>query len=102
MAVDQITALATEVAVCLDLTDEAGVPVGQITVSRSTTVGEIAAQAEAFGLPDGESYAIYRVGTGPDGSEKTQRLAGGTRLGDVDLGDEEVLRLRFAASLKGA
>lgn len=102
MSDQTIAAIAAEAGVLVDLADEAGVPLAQMTVSPDTTVGEIAAQSGVFGLPEGDSYALYRITRRKDGTEKGHRLAPDTRLGDIDLGTDEMINLRFAPSLRGA
>ncbi len=97
-----IAAVAASAGVLIDLADEAGVPLAQLTVSPDTTVGEMAAQYQVFGLPGGDSYALYRVSSRKDGTERVQRLAPDTRLGDIDVDTDDMLRLRFAPALRGA
>lgn len=88
-------------SVTVDLTDEGGVPLRRLDFDSDRTVGEIAAIASAFRLPD-DDYAIYRVTTGPDGKEAFERVPPSTRLGDIETPEGECLYLRFAPQLKGA
>ena len=97
-----VPSTAAESTVVVDLTDECGAPLSRIGLDRDLSVGELASQAAAFDLPPGEDYALYRVATKADGTEAAERLAPGTRLGDISTEDDKVVRLRFAPALRGA
>jgi hypothetical protein len=101
---DRLSALESEGigAVTVDLSDEYGAPLYRIPLDGDLTVGELAAQAAAFELPEGEDYALYGVTPGPGRAESAQRLAPDTRLGQLPVPDDGIVRLRFAQALRGA
>ena len=88
-------------SVAVDLSDESGAPLGRLDLNSRATVGEIAANAPTFGLPDDE-YAIYRVTAGPDGKEAVERIPPSARLDDIETPKGDCLYLRYAPALKGA
>lgn len=101
---DKLSALETADgnSVRLDLWDACKAPLAQITMDRSLMVADLAKQAEAFDLPPGEDYALLRVSARPDGTELTERLSPETKLGDIPVGEDDVVRLQFAPALRGA
>lgn len=97
---EKLTETAQE-TICVDLTDQFGVALGRQTLDKRTRISELAGQATLFDQPDAE-YVLCGVSHGADGSEKLERLSQSTTLGDLDVPEDGIARLRYFPSLKGA
>lgn len=91
----------TDEGVLVDLRDEFGIHVHTLTLDADLSIGDLAAHAVEFDLPEGE-YAAYQVARQTDGQERLSRLAPTVRLGDLEVSEDGVVTIRFAPALRGA
>ena len=84
------------------LKDEFGGNPRTFEFDRELTIRHLTTRAVEFDFPDGE-YAAYQVrrSDGDDG-ETLCRLLPDTKIGDIDVPEDEVIELRLAPALRGA